>query len=477
MGSRFKSLAENTAIFAISQFASKILVVVMLPFYTYYMTTEEYGDADLVFSTINLFLPLITMQLSSAVLRFAIDSSARAKTYFANGSFLIGIGLVLFLLVCPLLKVFNVFDGYLLFFALLFILESIYTFVSHYARGVNRIRLVGIVGTVNTLIVVLCNVYFIAVLRLGIKGYLTSYIVSFTICNILYFWFLRKDISFSRKYANKNCMKEMTKYSIPLVPNSVSWWGVNSANKYVIYGFLTSGTLGLYSVALRIPSVINTVQSIISEALVLSILNEYNEKEKDIKYFSLLYKVYGLITAFMVFATVSFSKVISMLLFANEFFAAWYYVPLLCIPTIWGALSGYLGTFYAAEKKNGGMFFSTLVGCVFTVVFSLLTVKSIGVMGIIIGNLLSYFIIWVYRWIDVKKYVSLEVNLLGDLATWAALIILAIVVMFAKTAIIIVVTSILVFVLLMLINHKTIVQIIKTLLERIKNKRFKLRSK
>ena len=71
--SKLKYLAKNTLIFGISQFSSKVIVFLLLPLYTSYMTTSDYGSADLIVSTIGLLLPIFTMQMSSAVMRFAID--------------------------------------------------------------------------------------------------------------------------------------------------------------------------------------------------------------------------------------------------------------------------------------------------------------------------------------------------------------------------------------------------------------------
>ena len=49
---RYRTLLSNSAIFAISNFASKILVFLLLPLYTTALTPDEYGIADLIYTSI-----------------------------------------------------------------------------------------------------------------------------------------------------------------------------------------------------------------------------------------------------------------------------------------------------------------------------------------------------------------------------------------------------------------------------------------
>ena len=42
----YKKLVYNTAIFAVGNFGSKILTFLIVPLYTYVLTTAEYGTAN-----------------------------------------------------------------------------------------------------------------------------------------------------------------------------------------------------------------------------------------------------------------------------------------------------------------------------------------------------------------------------------------------------------------------------------------------
>ncbi len=474
---KFKALAANTAIFGISQFTSKILVFFLLPLYTSYMSETDYGSSDLVFSTVSLLLPICTLEISSAVMRFSMERRRESASFFRFGFMVILLGFAVLLACCPVFLIFHLFEGYLYLFYLLFLCNAFYQLLSYYSRGIQRVKLVGIVGVINTIVVIGLNILFLVGLRLGIIGYLLSYIGGYLISDIVYLLMLHKNI-FANAAVKKNQSewKNMIKYSVPLVPNNVSWWLVSSANKYIISGYLSNAVLGLYSVALKIPTIINTVQGVFSEALVLSILQEYNNKEKDEEYFSTLYRLYSTFSILVASFVILFARILSDLLFAKDFYQAWVYVPLLCISPVWGALSGYLGNFYAATKKNNGMFFSTLLGGGITVLFSVLTVRFWGVYGIIAGNLISYFFIWLYRWLDTKKLVKLRIQLGTDIAAWILLIAQALIMTFLPSTFWAYCGNAVIIIILIMLKHQTIFPLIKKSVQLVKQKLGKQRN-
>ena len=132
---------------------------------------------------------------------------------------------------------------------------------------------------------------------------------------------------------------------------------------------------------------------------------------------------------FWLAAVIIFCRLICTLLFAQEFREAWVFVPLLCITPLWGSLSGFLGTFYAASKKNQGMFISVVLGAAVAIAVGATLIHVIGIYAVMVGNILAYFLIWLYRWLNVKRIIRLKVNLVSDVISWILLIGLAVLTM------------------------------------------------
>lgn len=108
---RYKKLSLNTLLFVLSNFGSKIVTLLLVPYYTYMLTTEQYGTIDLLTTTLSLIIPVITLSISDAVLRFAIKSEFDHETVFTNGLVVCCLSTVIVLLSVPFLRHISIFQG------------------------------------------------------------------------------------------------------------------------------------------------------------------------------------------------------------------------------------------------------------------------------------------------------------------------------------------------------------------------------
>ena len=67
---KYNYLLKNIGLLTLSSFASKILSFLLVPLYTSILTTKQYGIYDMFNTTVMLLLPLITIDIVDAVLRF-----------------------------------------------------------------------------------------------------------------------------------------------------------------------------------------------------------------------------------------------------------------------------------------------------------------------------------------------------------------------------------------------------------------------
>ena len=52
---------------------TKIISFLLVPLYTYVLSTKDYGNLDLVTTTVQLLVPIMTLNIQDAVLRFCLD--------------------------------------------------------------------------------------------------------------------------------------------------------------------------------------------------------------------------------------------------------------------------------------------------------------------------------------------------------------------------------------------------------------------
>ena len=76
-------LLSYTIAFGVGTLGAKVIMFFLLPVYTTYMTTAELGVAELIVSTVSLLLPLASLSITSALLRFALEKDKDKKQVFA----------------------------------------------------------------------------------------------------------------------------------------------------------------------------------------------------------------------------------------------------------------------------------------------------------------------------------------------------------------------------------------------------------
>ena len=76
---KYKKLISNTAILGIGTFSSKILVYLLMRFYTEYLTTGQFSSADLITQSANLLMPLAACGIVESIFRFTLDKAENGK--------------------------------------------------------------------------------------------------------------------------------------------------------------------------------------------------------------------------------------------------------------------------------------------------------------------------------------------------------------------------------------------------------------
>lgn len=407
---RYTNLVKNTMLFTISNFASKILVFLLVPLYTSTLTTKEYGIAELITTTINLIYPILTLTIGEAILRFSLDSKSNKVQVFSNGIRVAIVGFVIMILSIPILSKSDVLGQYKMIFIIMYIISTLNVLFTQFARGINKIKNVAISGVVNTIIVVVSNILMLVIFEFGIQGYLLSMILGSAVSTVYLFVTCSLGKYIDLKHSNNKVLTKMFKYSAPMIPNSISWWVSNAADRYIVTGYCGVEQNGIYSVAYKIPTILTIFTSIFMQAWQLSAVQEYESEDRN-KFYSEIYSYYNAFILIIATLLILFNKILARILFSNEFFKGWVYVPFLIVAFVFYGLATYLGTMFTASKKTNILFVSTLFGAVTNIILNFILVgKYKNAIGASIATLIGYIIVWIIRLITSKKIVKLSYN-------------------------------------------------------------------
>ena len=402
------NLLKNTAIIAIGRCSTQILTFLILPLYTSILTTKEYGQYDLL-NTISIFLiPFITLLMEEAMFRFLIDvkNEKEKKKVISQSVIFSVLNTILFSII--ILIIGSIFNYEYKLYLVLYITASILSgLAGSILRGISKYKKYAMFNFLSSLFTVLLNILFILVLKIGLDGLFLSYIIANSLISLLFLGIEKTHHYLSFKNIDKKLLKEMIKYSVPLVPNSISWVIINLSDRLIITFFLGLSANGIYSIANKFPTIINTFYNFFYMAWKESASIIVKEKNKDIYYKEIYKDLNGFLVTFSMLLISSLPFIFPLLIKGNYMDAYPYILPLI-IAIYFSNLSSFYGGIFAAYKDTKIMGSSTIWGAIINISVNLLFIKYIGIYAAILSTFLSTFIIYIYRSVKLKKYVLLE---------------------------------------------------------------------
>ena len=412
---KYKTLMSNTMLISLGTFGSKLLVFIMVRFYTSYLTTADYGTADLITQSANLLLSIVSMGITDGVFRFAIDHVKERKRIFSIGLYTITLGGLMLIIILPLLGLWPQLHPYLWLIGLYIMASCYHTLCAQFIRAEGKTALFAVQGMINTLLVIVMNIIFLAVLHMGVTGYVLSIVLADVFCALLLFvkeklW---RQIMLHPGGAQ---WKEMLAYSIPMIPATIFWWITSVSDRYMVTGFISEAANGVYAVSYKLPTLLSIVSTIFMEAWQFSAVSESTgDKLEHVQFFSTVWAAFQSVMFLAAAAITALAKPLTNLLTATpEFYEAWVYVPVLSAAMAYSSLVSFLGSVYMVEKNSMRTFITAMIGALLNIVLNLLLIpSSLGVQGAAIATCVSYFVVFVIRAADVRRFIPFKLYPIG----------------------------------------------------------------
>ncbi len=405
---KWTRLASNTLIFTVGKFVSKLIVIFMLPFYTSYLTSAEYSTSDLITNLCNLLIPIACLGVSEGIFRGAASKNVDKESFFTNGALLMALGSVLFLALSPLLNLFEYFTDYIWLIIIYVLASNIHSVCSQYVCAIGRTKLFAVQGVINTMLTVLLNILFLVGFDMGINGYVLSIVLADFLSTVFLVFTARLHRAFIPKKIDRRVMGELLRFCLPLIPSTVFWWITGVSDRYMVAYLCSDAENGLYAAAYKIPTLLTYVVVIFNDAWKLSAVAESDDREQCAKFYSGVFKYYIAVMfaggAILAVGAQIFAKI----LFAESYFSAWVFIPILSAATVFTALDTFLGSAYFTVKKTGMSFWTSLIGAVVNIALNVMLIPPYGAVGASIATYASYFIVFVIRAVTMHRFIPFK---------------------------------------------------------------------
>lgn len=396
-------LLKNTAIISIGKMGTQIVNFLLLPLYTAKLTTDAYGNFDYVTTISSFLVPLMTMLMEESMFRFLIDSKTEDdKKIIISHTFLFCIfsGLILSLVIGFTSWIFDYKLGYAI---LIYCVSSLFISLSNaLARGTGCIGLYSFSNFVISIVIIILNLFFILGFNLGFNALIASSCIANFVAALYVLYKLRCWEYIDIKHYKKSVIKNMLAYSIPLVPNTISWSIINVSDRLVIMKFLGASANGLYSVAYKFPNLISTFYSFFNIAW-----RETSAKivrDNDVNEFNKIYRMIKVAVLSISILLIAGIKYIYPVFINIKYQNSIVYVPILTISMYYNSLAAFYGGVFSAYKDTKILGTTSSFSAVLNLVVDLALFKFIGVYAAALSTLCSSWFLYIYRKKKMKIY-------------------------------------------------------------------------
>lgn len=409
---KYRRLGSNMAILAAGTFTSKVLVFLLMPLYTALLSAEEFGVADIVTQTANLIIPLAAVGICDGLFRFALDAkgdSREAKRTFTSALLVILLGSAVMLGAVQVLRLIDVFEGYVFLIAAYVICANLHSAVANFVRALGRTPLFAAQGIANTVLTIVFNILFLVVFDMKAMGYVASVVAADLTVTVVVFFGARLYKYVSPRSVDRASIRAMLKFSIPYIPTTMMWLITSVSDRYIVSAYCGVAENGLYAAAYKLPTLLTLVCGVFIEAWQFSIVKDASEEERG-SFFSTVFKNYMGIIFMGASVIIAGSKILTSLLLADSYYESWRFVPILVIATAFSALVSFLGSVYFLEKKSVMSMLTAMAGAFINVVLNFVLIPTRAAMGAAIATAISYIAVYVIRAYDTRFYVRFDLH-------------------------------------------------------------------
>lgn len=406
-----KTLAKNTILIGLAKTSAALVSFLLLPVMTAHIGTEDYGLLDLVISYSGLIIPLVVLSLDLGIFRFLIDARGDEdrvrviiSTVIRTVLPIILLGSLIFIIVASLLQL------KLAWFILLYLLSALVLgVVQAMARGLGKNGVFAIGSMVSSILTIVGAVVALLVFQGGLEGIFVAYIGAQLVGTLITIIPTKTYRYISMKKFDAATRKELLGYSLPLVPNSISWWVFNVSDRTIIAAVLGTSANGIYAVSNRFSGILSSIQGVLYTSWMEASSMNINSKSRD-SFFSSVFNneiriFVGLATLLLAGLAIGFNWLV-----APDYNEAYIYVPVLVIGNIFNLVVGFYSAIYAAKKMTKKVLSTSIVAAAINLVVNLGLVWFIGVWAAAISTAVAYMILAIYRHFDMKKTVKVALD-------------------------------------------------------------------
>jgi O-antigen/teichoic acid export membrane protein len=258
---QIRRLAKHSAVYGLGGIVSRVLAVLLLPLYTAYLTTADYGKIETLVAGTAVLTIVLRAGISSAFFRFYFDSpEPEARRRVLRTSFWFTMTTATAGLVAGLALAAPIADGLfgdagdanLIRAAFVGLWAQMnYEQLTALFRVEERSTAFVLASLANILLTVAATVLLVVVFDEGAVGVLVGNFTGTLVVYLALLGYRREQLGLE---LDRPLLREMNRFGLPLVPSALFLWATNFSDRFFLVALTDTAEVGRYSLAVRIAS-------------------------------------------------------------------------------------------------------------------------------------------------------------------------------------------------------------------------------
>lgn len=411
---RGKKFIKDIFIYAVGNLGSKLITFLLVPLYTYFISPDDFGYYDIALNISFLGVGVLSLQLRDGVFRFLLDNEdERIRRDIVSFTFRFLLKSTLVALVIGLFCFLFYEIRFLPWIVALTVVFMFYEIYIQVIRGLGKNVYFVYIGILTSFLTIGFSCLFIVWLGCGVLGIFYANILS----RVLSMFFIECKLGILKRYFRYNFSdpqinKDIIKYSLPLLPNALCWWILGSSNRLFIDHYLGLESNGIYAVAMKFASILETFSLIIYQAWQETAIKQYGSQDKNSFFSSVLYAQMYIFSAFVIFAVFMIKWNYGWLVDDNFQESAQYLFPL-GISVIFFSLTSFFDMGYQCSKETARNLPGVLLATGVNLLLNFLLIQRWGIGGIVASSILTYLSLFLYRMVDSRRFFRVKIPYAG----------------------------------------------------------------
>lgn len=412
--------AKRVGLSGITNFIVSMRALILIPILTKLLGVAEYGIWSQTIVTVSFIAPLAILGIVSGMGRYLASEKDRDmiregfySTFYSIILINSTLGIIVYIFAPQISTL--IFGGTALIIikimAFILLFEGLNQLLINFFRIFERIKKYSFFTITQTLAEIAFISYSIFQ-GYGIEGAVFSLLFVKIIIFVLMFVTVINEIGIliNPRFSE---IRSYLRFGLPLVPSSLFVWIVNSSDRYVIGYFMGIESVGIYSAAYGIGSVIIMFLAPIAFILPYALYKSYDEgKLDDVKlYLEYSLKYFLIISIPAVVGLTILSKQILMILTTKEFIATGsQIIPVISLSVLLYGVIVIVSQILAVSKNTRKLAEVWIASGILNFVLNIVFVPKIGIIGAAIATLITFIFALVIMYHISLKLIKMPID-------------------------------------------------------------------